>query len=52
MTDARPALAVRDEILQFIARPVYPYLVTTTRDLARRISARSSVSIATAFASA
>lgn len=25
-------LAVHDEILQFIARPVYPYLVTTTRD--------------------
>jgi nitroimidazol reductase NimA-like FMN-containing flavoprotein (pyridoxamine 5'-phosphate oxidase superfamily) len=32
MTDARPESAVRDEILQFIARPVYPYLVTTTRD--------------------
>jgi len=32
MTDARPELAVRDEILRFIARPVYPYLVTTTRD--------------------
>lgn len=32
MTDARSELAFRDEILQFIARPVYPYLVTTTRD--------------------
>ncbi len=31
MPDARSALAVRDEILQFLARPVYPYLVTTTR---------------------
>lgn len=36
MTDPRPDLAgndpIRDEILQFMARPVYPYLVTTTRD--------------------
>src|SRR5262245_8529375 len=32
MTNARPDHTVRDEILQFIARPVYPYLVTTTRD--------------------
>jgi nitroimidazol reductase NimA-like FMN-containing flavoprotein (pyridoxamine 5'-phosphate oxidase superfamily) len=32
MTNARPDLAVRDEILQFIARPVYPYLVTTTSE--------------------
>lgn len=32
MTDPRSELAFRDEILQFIARPVYPYLVTTTRD--------------------
>jgi nitroimidazol reductase NimA-like FMN-containing flavoprotein (pyridoxamine 5'-phosphate oxidase superfamily) len=31
MTNARSELAVRDEILQFIARPVYPYLVTTTK---------------------
>jgi len=30
MTNAHPDLAVRDEILKFIARPVYPYLVTTT----------------------
>src|SRR4051812_27910545 len=30
MTDAHVDLAVRDEILRFIARPVYPYLVTTT----------------------
>lgn len=32
MTDAYADLAIRDEILRFIARPVYPYLVTTTRD--------------------
>jgi nitroimidazol reductase NimA-like FMN-containing flavoprotein (pyridoxamine 5'-phosphate oxidase superfamily) len=30
MTNAPSDLAVLDEILQFIARPVYPYLVTTT----------------------
>ena len=30
MTHAQSDLAVHDEILQFIARPVYPYLVTTT----------------------
>jgi hypothetical protein len=36
MTVPRPDLAgtdsIRDEILRFMARPVYPYLVTTTRD--------------------
>jgi hypothetical protein len=36
MTVPRADLAgndpIRDEILQFMARPVYPYLVTTTRD--------------------
>jgi pyridoxamine 5'-phosphate oxidase-like protein len=31
MTDPGPERALREEILQFIARPVYPYLVTTTR---------------------
>jgi nitroimidazol reductase NimA-like FMN-containing flavoprotein (pyridoxamine 5'-phosphate oxidase superfamily) len=30
MTDPGSEPAVRDEILRFIARPVYPYLVTTT----------------------
>ena len=30
MTNAPPDLTIRDEILRFIARPVYPYLVTTT----------------------
>jgi nitroimidazol reductase NimA-like FMN-containing flavoprotein (pyridoxamine 5'-phosphate oxidase superfamily) len=32
MTETSIDLAVRDEILQFIARPIYPYLVTVTRD--------------------
>ena len=31
MTDERPELAFRSEILEFIARPMYPYLVTTTQ---------------------
>jgi nitroimidazol reductase NimA-like FMN-containing flavoprotein (pyridoxamine 5'-phosphate oxidase superfamily) len=31
MTDSRPESIFRDEILRFIAQPVYPYLVTTTR---------------------
>jgi nitroimidazol reductase NimA-like FMN-containing flavoprotein (pyridoxamine 5'-phosphate oxidase superfamily) len=30
MTDTGTERAVREEILRFIARPVYPYLVTTT----------------------
>lgn len=32
MTDARPDLAIQHEICRFIARPVYPYLVTMTQD--------------------
>jgi nitroimidazol reductase NimA-like FMN-containing flavoprotein (pyridoxamine 5'-phosphate oxidase superfamily) len=32
MTNALPDLAIRDEILRFITRPVYPYLVTTTSE--------------------
>jgi nitroimidazol reductase NimA-like FMN-containing flavoprotein (pyridoxamine 5'-phosphate oxidase superfamily) len=31
MTDPRPELEFRAELLEFIARPVYPYLVTTTQ---------------------
>ena len=31
MVAERPELAFRDDILAFIARPVYPYLVTTTQ---------------------
>ena len=31
MTDAHVDPDIRDEILRFIARPVYPYLVTTTQ---------------------
>src|SRR5215212_7198295 len=30
MTNAQSDVAVREAILQYIARPVYPYLVTTT----------------------